>query len=508
MSASPETKNSLLIKSSPARTTLDLWLTSALDLLSSVRFGITLLVLLVFLSMTGMLIMQQEIDGFDKYYAALTPSQKLVYGALGLFDVYHTWYFNLFLIVLSLNIVLASIDRFPKAWTFIRRPKLDASPKYLRGQKPSATFMIRANDQAHAAQSISAAAQAAGYKTRITEKAGSTFVFAERGAWNRLGAYAVHVALLTIFLGGFLTFHFGRTGNMSLKPGASSSQMFISVFELDQQKRAALNLPFTVACTDIQQKLIRKEGTIQPSNTIDWLTRIRIKDERGERDAIVNLNNPYDYRGYRFFQASYDPTGNARSITLHLTPQTGGAPQDVTLQRNNQATTLADGTKIQFVDFSPDFRIAGGRITTASQEYNNPAAILSLTTPAGEQLRAYAFSSPLPDNAPVGAPVGGYKFRLTDFEKAPLAHVLSIKYDPFYGSTIFYIGGALLILTLCAVFFFSHERIWAHIEAHEAGAHEVILGGNTNRNQTGLEERFRKLLSSLNGTHNLEVKQS
>lgn len=508
MSASPETKSDLLIKSPPARSALDLWLTKAFELFSSVRFGVILLILLVVLSMTGMLIMQQEVDGFDKYYATLTPSQKLVYGALGLFDIYYTWYFNLLLLTLSLNIVLASVDRFPKAWTFIRRPKLDASPKYLQGQKPNATFMLRASDQAEAAHSVAAAARAAGYKTRITAKGGSTFVFAERGVWNRLGAYAVHVALLMIFLGGFLTFHFGRTGTMSLKPGVSSSQMMMSVFELDQQKRAALNLPFTVTCTDIQQKLIKRDGTIQPSNTIDWLTRVRITDEFGEREAVVNLNNPYDYRGYRFFQASYDPTGNARSVTLRLTPQNGAAPQDITLQRNSHPMTLADNTKIQLLDFAPDFRITGGRVATATQEYNNPAAVLSLTTPTGEQLRAYAFSSPLPEGAPVGAPVGGYKFRMTDFEKAPRAHVLSIKYDPLYGSTIFYIGSTLLLLMLCAVFFFSHERIWAHIGASETGAHEVVIGGNTNRNQTGLEERFRKLLSSINGTHNLKVNQS
>ncbi len=509
MSATPaETKTDVLLKTSPVRSTLDVWSTKFLDTLSSVRFGIVMLVLLVVLSMAGMLVMQQEIDGFDKYYVALTPSQKLVYGWLGLFDIYHTWYFNLFLIVLSLNIVLASIDRFPKAWSFVAQPKIDASPKYLRGQKPSASFTLYETDRSRTAESLASAAQAAGYKTHITEKGEHTFVFAERRAWNRLGAYAVHVALLMIFLGGFLTNYFGRTGNMSLTPGASSSQMLISVFELDQQRRAGLNLPFTVTCTDIQQKLIKKDGTIQPANTIDWLTRIRIKDERGEREAVVNLNHPYDYRGYRLFQASFNPTGSARNITLQLTPQGGGAPQEVTLRRGAAGATLPDGTHIQYADFSPDFRLAGGRVATASQDYNNPAAILSLTTPAGERLRAYAFSKPLPDGAPVGAPVGGYKFRLTDFEKVPLAHVLSIKYDPFYGSTIFYIGGGLLCLTLCAVFFFSHERIWAHIEGAEDGAHEVVVGGNTNRNQTGFEDRFRKFISSIDGTHNLEVKQS
>ena len=98
-----------------------------LDLLSSVRFGVTLLMLLATACMVGMLIMQQNVEGFDKYFATLTPAQKFLWGNLGVFDIYHAWYFNALLLVLSLNIVLASIDRFPGAWTFISRKKLDAS---------------------------------------------------------------------------------------------------------------------------------------------------------------------------------------------------------------------------------------------------------------------------------------------------------------------------------------------------------------------------------------------
>src|SRR4051812_39416966 len=83
-------------------------LTRFIDLLSSVKLGVGLLILLAALSMIGMLIMQQNVDGFNKYYAELQPSQRLLYGTLGFFDIYHSWYFNLILLVLSLNIVLSS----------------------------------------------------------------------------------------------------------------------------------------------------------------------------------------------------------------------------------------------------------------------------------------------------------------------------------------------------------------------------------------------------------------
>src|SRR5215213_429754 len=237
--------------------------TRAMDLLGSVRFGVVLLVLLAGACVVGMLVVQVNVDGFDKYYAALTPSQRLLYGALGFFDIYHTWYFNAMLLVLSLNIILSSIDFFPGAWTYISRKKLDASAHWLSGQEQSATLNVEAESAEAFAGQTAGAARALGLKARVSEKDGATFVFAERGAWNRLGAYAVHVALLTIFVGGFLTARFGHTGQMFLRPGESSGEMTEQVFsEEGRPSQLKLALPFEVECTDIQQKLLEKNGAI------------------------------------------------------------------------------------------------------------------------------------------------------------------------------------------------------------------------------------------------------
>jgi cytochrome c biogenesis protein len=275
-------------------------------------------------------------------------------------------------------------------------------------------------------------------------------------------------------------------------------------YSLDEITPVSVPLPFSVTCTDIQQKLIKREGSIQASNTIDWLTQIKIKDETGEHDALVHLNKPYDYRGYRFFQASFIGMGRARNITLHLTPQGGGQPQDVTIKRDGSAT-LADGTRIDFLEFFPDFTLKGSKPDTASPEYDNPAAQLKITSPTGETKNAFAFAMELPDGAPVGAPVLGYKYRLQDFEKAPDAHILSVQHDP--GSTIVYLGFSMLILTLCSVFFFSHQRVWMVIEERAAGVYEVVLGGNTNRNKLGFEDRFKRLTQAIGGPH-LEGEES
>ncbi len=80
MSAIEETKREISVPKAAAGVAPLSFVTRTLNLLSSVRFGVTLLVLLVVACMIGMLIMQQNVEGFDKYYAQLTPSQKLLYG--------------------------------------------------------------------------------------------------------------------------------------------------------------------------------------------------------------------------------------------------------------------------------------------------------------------------------------------------------------------------------------------------------------------------------------------
>lgn len=256
-------------------------LTRVLKLFCSVRFGVTLLVLLGLACLIGMLVMQQNVDGFDRYFADLTPAQRLVYGKLGIFDIYHSWYFNALLALLSANIVLTSVDRFPKAWKFLSKPNVTVPVRWLRDQKQTAEIALEGS-QDFVIERIRATMKEFGWKKfRLGEKNGKVFVLGESGAWNRLGAYAVHVGLLTIFLGGFLTGQFGSTGNMPLTPGESTNLTHDTLVELDKANEITKRLPFEVTCTDIQQKLIKKEGSIDASNTIDWITRFRIKDETG-----------------------------------------------------------------------------------------------------------------------------------------------------------------------------------------------------------------------------------
>jgi cytochrome c biogenesis protein len=463
-----------------------------LDLLCSVRFGIVLLILLGIGCMLGMLVMQQSVDGFDRYFAELTPAQKLVYGSLGLFDIYHSWYFNMLVAVLALNIILSSVDRFPKAWKFIARPTVTVPVRWLKDQKQTATLEMAGEPETVAAN-ISMVLKSSGWRRiKTKERNGKTLILGECGVWNRLGAYAVHIGLLVILVGGFMTGQMGSTGQMPLQPGQTTNLMYDTIVNLDQTQQVTKMLPFQIYCTDIQQKLIKKEESLSAMNTIDWITRFTIKDETGTHEAMVQMNRPFDYRGYRFFQASFIPVGRARTITLNVKPENGEL-QQITIPRDGSAT-LDDGTKIKFSEFRGNFTIGEEDPDDNTSDYPNPGAILQVTKPGSAPQTAYAFGAQMAEMPVAKKVVAGYTFQLADFEKVSDQHVLSVQRDP--GATVVYVGFGLLFLTLVGVFFFSHQRVWAAIEPSAGETATVTFGGNSNRNANAFEEKFKKFVSS------------
>jgi cytochrome c biogenesis protein len=469
------------------------FLTRFLKLICSVRLGVILLILLGLACFIGMIIMQQSVEGFERYFLELTPAQRLVYGKMGLFDIYHAWYFNALLAILSLNIILASIDRFPKTWPFLSKPNITVPVRWLRDQQQNAEVEFAgAADQVKLR--ITLAMKNNGWRDiRTADKGGQTFILGQSGTWNRFGAYAVHVGLLTIFVGGFMTGQLGSTGQMPVKLGETTNIMYETVVNLDKTTQVTARIPFQIACTDMQQKLIKKDGGLSAMNTIDWITRFTITDETGTHDAMVQMNRPFDYRGYRFFQASFIPIGRARTITVTVKPEDGGATQAVTIPRDGSAI-LADGTTLKFDEFRGDFKIGKEDPDENTSDYPNPAAVLKVTQPGGAPQTAYAFGPKMAGMPVAGKPIGGYTYQLTDFEKVADQHILSVQRDP--GTTVVYVGFILLCLTLIAVFFFSHQRVWAAVETL-GETHNVVLGGNTNRSLNAFDEKFRRFSADL-----------
>jgi cytochrome c biogenesis protein len=496
--------------------------------LSSVKFGIAMLVILMVFSAIGTFVVQLGTSDFPKFVASLTPAEKQIYEILGFFDIYHTWYFNLLLLVLSLNIILASIDRAPGHWHFFTRPSAAISESSARHQQynnalklPASAYtpelVSRIKDVSRSTLIPRWAAifgplagllsRLSSFRMRVTEgKDGSTTVFVERGVWNRLAFCAVHVSLLMILLGWFIGNKWGQKGFIQFAPGEVTEVFFSLGSDDDELKK--FKLPFGMQCLDIQQELIdSSKPELTPQNTLDWHTVVLFSKDGQKFKGDVHLNEPVDFGGYRFFQSSFDPMNTARHVVIQFVPKDGqGETQEVTIKRNGTAEVPGVGT-VSFKDFYPNFSMdpKSGKPFSQSGDYERPAGEVNVTLMDGTTKSVIAFPQAMLDaikeqqsQMPVAGTlleasnIGNYKVVLKDFEKVSRAHTLQVQYDP--GVDTVYLGFLTLCLFLITVFFFSHERIWVLIKPGQNDLH-LFFAGNTNRNRPAFELRFQKLLS-------------
>ncbi len=498
----------------PRKSAAERALNATLRFLSSVKVGVFLLAVLIVASALGTVIVQKGTSGFTEYYANLLPAERELYEFLGLLDIYHARWFNLLLLTVSLNIVLASIDYFPAAWRYVSKPVVKINQAFVNRQPFQQVAVVADGEatartlKALAAEQLRPAAHrllpiGAVYRTVETPnpRDGSVTILTECHAWNRLTAYAVHVALLTIFGGALVGGLFGHKGTTRLTPGQSANT-FVS-FGAPDEPPQEFAMPFTLVCADIEQNLLDpRKPDLSASNTLDWHTRVIIKDaeRQAEIPAHIHLNNPFDYRGYRFFQASFDNFGSARSVSVELRPVGSASGAAYVIRR--EPTDIPGLGLTRLADFIPDVTFQGGRVASASGEYRRPMAVLDVLGDNPRQLYAFpAEGLETIGSAPflkAKTEVGDLRVVMTDFEKVSSGHILQVQYDP--GVTTVYLGSAMLIAALWLVFFFAHQRLWILLEPLPDGATRVSVAGNANRNRLAFEKRFQAVAAALGAT--------
>ena len=92
------------------------------DFFSSVKLTIVLLLSLAATSIIGTLIPQNEAPA--AYFKAFGEYLFRLFNILDLFDMYHSWWFQLLLILLVINIIVCSIDRMSanRGILFVKNP--------------------------------------------------------------------------------------------------------------------------------------------------------------------------------------------------------------------------------------------------------------------------------------------------------------------------------------------------------------------------------------------------
>ena len=125
---------------------------------------------------------------------------------------------------------------------------------------------------------------------------------------RRWGLLTVHFSFLIILLGALVSHIFGEEGLLHLREGKSSDR--IAVRTSDQTYFHTL--PFTVEL--VKFTLSRYPGSSSPSA---YESELLVHVDGVTRQERVFMNNVLDVKGYRFFQASYDPDEQGTVLSVN-----------------------------------------------------------------------------------------------------------------------------------------------------------------------------------------------
>ena len=456
------------------------WKRELWQMMGSIRTGIVLLILIGIATFAGTIIMQRPINDANKLHQAYSPTTLRWLDALSLTDVFHSWWFALLLALLSANIVVASLDRWPVVWRYFSRPYRRAEPHFLASLSMQHEILIR--DEASGIAAAEAAFRSAGLTPQRVLK-DNVSLYAEKFRFARLAPFVVHASLLLIFAGVMIDGLWGYRGYVSLVPGESGAQI-----EMRDGTRKVL--PFALRCDATGQ-----ENYPDGSPKRWWSKLAVVENSREIRSKEISVNDPLDYRGIRFFQASYGPTGEVQAVKLTATPKQGGTPQTIELAPGKPAQ-LDAGATVRLAEFVPDFEIEGNQITSRSQQANNPALHLVVTTGKGDA-DAWLFPNMPEFNR---ANDSGYAFKVDGL--VPQFYTgLEVSYEP--GQWGVWSGVILMGFALALVFYFVHIRFWAVPVDDGRGRLVLWVGASASKNRDEVEERFQRLVARIE--HNLQA---
>lgn len=463
---------------------------------SSIKTGVVLLILVVILAAAGTVILQRPMTEPDDMQRAYSPQVLHLLDATGLSDVFHAWWFIGLMILVSLSIIAASIDRFPNAWRFYSRPYKYPDPSFRRALHPQKSIAI--NDEESGLVAAERALHSMGLKPERVVREDHFGIFAERHRISEMAVYIVHASLLLIFIGWITDGVFGWKGSINLNEGQTSN-----VIELRNGGTKAL--PFSIRCDSTGQENY-KDGTPKK-----WWSKLAVvADGQDVKTKEIVVNDPLVYNGVRFYQSGYGANGKVDKLAITARPNpafsvasagaksatanamtAAGDPKDISFTVGDTADLDAD-TTVRFAEFFSDYAVRDGQVYRRSNEIGSPAAHLIVTSKSSG--KSYDVWFPQLDEVADNSK-SPYVLEPKDLK---LAHFTGLQVSHEPGQWGVWSGVVLLGVGLAFVFYVIHMRFWAvPVRDERTGLYSLWIGGSANRNRDAFEQRFDELLAAV-----------
>jgi len=407
---------------------------------------------------------------------AYSPHVLRFLDAVGLTDVFHAWWFLGLMLLVSLCITAASIDRFPNSWRYFSRPYKYPDENFRRALRPQKSLAIA--DEESGLVAAQRALHSLGFKPERVVREDHFSIFAERSRISEIAVYIVHASLLLIFLGTVVDGLWGWRGTLNLNEGQTSNTV-------ELRDGSTRTLPFAIRCDAAGQ-----ENYLDGTPKKWWSKLAVVEDGRDVEKKEIVVNDPLLYSGVRFYQSSYGPNGKVDKLVLVATSSNGtGEKREIGLALNDTVPLDAD-TTVRFAEFIPDYAVRDGQVYRKSNQLENPAARLVVTKKsAGKDFDVWF--PPLDEVADNSkAP---YQLQATDLKMGHFTG-LQVSHEP--GQWGVWSGVVLLGVGLAFVFYVVHMRFWAIPVCHpKTGKYSLWIGGSANRNRDAFEQRFNDLVA-------------
>jgi cytochrome c biogenesis protein len=431
------------------------------DLFASVKLTVVVLILLAATSVVGTLIPQNADPVL--YMRAYGQFVYRLLEMLDVFDMYYSWWFQTLIGILTVNITVCTIKRWPVIWKIVSSKNLQIGS--IENKQSLSEFSDPRNPQeldslyqAHVEKKYS------NFKLE-SEKKGFRII-AEKGRWTRLGIPIVHFSIVVILVGALIGSFFGFDGFVNISEGESTDYIRL------RKSNDTLSLGFEVRCDDFNVSFYDSGA---PKEFRSSLVILENGQKVTEKDIIVN--DPLRYKGINFFQSSYGamPPKDFQ-ISFSSTNSNPSVLHELSI---GQSIELPDGTgRFAVREYVRDYifrgyRVGGAVLGVLDKPGNEPMEIaLPLRFPTFDKMRK-----------------GDWVISVEGYDNAYYTG-LQVTRDP--GVLFVYAGFILIILGCWVAFFMSHQKIVVDVKS-SSNSSRIRVFGLTNRNRLGFENAARKL---------------
>ncbi|MBF0102760.1 MAG: cytochrome c biogenesis protein ResB [Desulfobacterales bacterium] len=435
---------------------------------SSIKLSIILLVLLVLTSIIGTLIPQFPMSSPHFSGQAGTWIYR-IFSKIGMFNIYHSLWFQLLMVLLAINILVCSINRFSSTWKVLQSTKNRIPVHRFNSSKHTITLtstkpseVLRENIKAYFSKHISL--------VMTSQDSDAWMIYGEKLKFSRFGVYAVHASIIFMLLGGLFGSIFGFEGYMSIPEGKSSDTLRLKVS--NDVKR----LDFEIQCNQFHVEFY-ESGT--PKEFRSSLSIIENGKAVLQKDILVN--HPLHYKGMSIFQSSYG-IDSVKDIVVMFQSQASGMVYSQQCQLNERIDLPEKMGQFALTDYTPNYDISGHSL--------GETFLGTLYLPHGDSVNVilpYRFS-------------GFDKMRKGDVvihvdQFQPIYYTgLQLTKDP--GVYFVYTGFILLIIGCYVTFFMCYQQYLIRITS-DSNQHTIVLSGLINRNPILLQKKLTQMAKDI-----------